>query len=143
MKILYWKKGTPVNKYYNPYDQILPTPATAQDPADPLCDGGIYGAIPCDTTHTTKLMYPCYNYKGSEMPLGCSTADLTRRTHELEATVIVYEDIDCANPNRSLKIVGFAPVTVFNVGEAPDKVVEARIDCNRISPEPTRVADRT
>jgi hypothetical protein len=136
----YWRKGKPVNKFYNPTDAELPVEVSS-DQAPLLCEGGDNGAVACDGTHTTPIYYPCVKYKNDYLPAGCKdwpAANFLRRAHEWETTVIVYESNGCDNPNQSLKIVGFAPVTVFNVGNPPNKVVEARIDCDVISPEDTR-----
>jgi len=136
----YWRKGKPVNKYYNPNDSVLPYEVSS-DEAPLLCDGGDKGVVACDAIFTTPVYYPCVKYTNEYLPDGCKEwppANFLRRAHEWETTVIVYESNNCSNPNQSLKIVGFAPVTVFNVGNPPNKTVEARIECQIISPDDTR-----
>ena len=61
-----------------------------------------------------------------------------RYLHQWETAVPVYEASDCSNPNQSKLIVGFTEVIITNVLEAPDKLVEGLVVCNRINPEPTR-----
>lgn len=47
-------------------------------------------------------------------------------------TVVVYEGTDCSNPNQTIKIIGFATVTITKVEETPEKFIEAIIRCNFI-----------
>jgi hypothetical protein len=63
---------------------------------------------------------------------------------ETGVPVYSYEDAGvqdpCANPSSRVKwlVVGFAPVIITDVIEAPDKRIVGRVVCNRYSPYDTR-----
>jgi len=46
--------------------------------------------------------------------------------------VAVYDSTDCSNPNQSIKIVGFAEITITQILEAPEKIIDGVIKCNFI-----------
>jgi Flp pilus assembly protein TadG len=52
-----------------------------------------------------------------------------RNHHVWETTVIVYEASNCDNPNQSRQVVGFAPVRITDVFDAPDKLIEGEVLC--------------
>jgi hypothetical protein len=55
-----------------------------------------------------------------------------RNKHVWETTVIVYEASNCDNPNQTRKIVGFAPVKITDVFDAPDKLIEGVVTCELV-----------
>lgn len=52
------------------------------------------------------------------------------------ASVAVYDSSDCSNPNPgdTLKVVGFAEITITQVLESPSKVIDGVIKCNYVKP---------
>jgi Flp pilus assembly protein TadG len=58
--------------------------------------------------------------------------DPPRNMHVWETTVIVYEASDCDNPNQSRKIVGFAPIRMTDVFNAPNKFIEGKVICDLV-----------
>jgi hypothetical protein len=44
-------------------------------------------------------------------------------------SVPVYDWDDCSNPHGAITIVGFATVTITEVQDAPDKIIEAQVIC--------------
>lgn len=64
-------------------------------------------------------------YPGDEQ-----TFENARNRHVWETTVIVYEASDCDNPNQMRKIVGFAPVRITDVFDAPNKLIEGVVLCD-------------
>lgn len=130
----YMRKGVDVDRVYNSnmINQPLPTPITDSSQKVPLCwDGASNAVVECDASNlSNQLRYPpCSGASGCNGPL--------RYAHEWETTIIVYDD-DMCNPNTSLPILGYAKVTVFNVGFPSNQVVEARIECDIIDNEDTR-----
>ncbi|MBI5441580.1 MAG: hypothetical protein HY900_10275 [Deltaproteobacteria bacterium] len=61
-----------------------------------------------------------------------------RNKHKWETSVAIYDRDDCTNPNRAIKIVGFAQVEVRDVLNSPDKLVRARIKCDYVGPQDNR-----
>lgn len=59
-------------------------------------------------------------------------SDPPRNKHVWETTVIVYEASNCDNPNQTRKIVGFAPVRITDVFDAPDKLIEGVVTCELV-----------
>ncbi len=51
-------------------------------------------------------------------------SDATWTTH-----VVIYDIHDCSNPSGYIAIVGFATVQIYQVLEAPDKIINARVVC--------------
>jgi Flp pilus assembly protein TadG len=51
--------------------------------------------------------------------------------------VVVYRDESACgqNPNGWITVVGFARATIYQVLEAPDKIIRARVECNRYDPD--------
>ena len=47
-------------------------------------------------------------------------------------TVVVYDSPDCFNPNKPLKIVGFAEITITEILEAPEKIINGVIKCEYV-----------
>lgn len=154
----YWVKGEDVNKVYDPRyrdpdddlynpDYDLPVPLGDDDTPVPLCQNEYfdeegkkqYSIEVCeDPASEDRLRYPCPNPKSA---FGCtdnSDPSYERNAHEWETSVLVYESSGCDNPNQSRKIVGFVPITVFNVGFPSFKVVQGRIECDRVSDQDTR-----
>jgi hypothetical protein len=80
-------------------------------------------------TGTVKLQNPDTGdyiyYPGDEQ-----TYENARNLHVWETTVIVYEASDCDNPNQTRKIVGFAPVRITDVFDAPNKLIEGTVLCD-------------
>ena len=74
-------------------------------------------AVPCDDTYTTRLYYP---------------DGTARNKHEWPTTVVVYDSDDCANPNQSIKILGFARVNMNNVCGAPYDLIKGIVECNYV-----------
>jgi Flp pilus assembly protein TadG len=58
---------------------------------------------------------------------------MLRYLHKWETGVVVYDRLDCSNPNQSIKIVGFAQIELVDVLNAPDKLVRGVLICNRVS----------
>jgi hypothetical protein len=50
--------------------------------------------------------------------------DETWTTH-----VVIYDLHDCSNPGGYLAIIGFATVQIYQILEAPDKIINARVVC--------------
>jgi Flp pilus assembly protein TadG len=44
-------------------------------------------------------------------------------------TIPVYKDNDCSNPNGSELIVGFARARIYDIKDAPTKIVSANVEC--------------
>ncbi len=53
-------------------------------------------------------------------------------TLEWDVKIPVYDSDDCSNPSGAIKIVGFVSATVYQVVEAPDKQIIARVTCDEI-----------
>ena len=51
---------------------------------------------------------------------------------EWETTVVVYDRDDCSNPNKSITIVGFAPVIITGIYGPPQKTIEAMVLCEEV-----------
>ncbi|OPY83153.1 MAG: hypothetical protein A4E65_00668 [Syntrophorhabdus sp. PtaU1.Bin153] len=49
-----------------------------------------------------------------------------------QVAVPVYQATDCANPNGSIPIVGFATVVITDVLDAPTHTVLGRVECNYV-----------
>jgi Flp pilus assembly protein TadG len=47
------------------------------------------------------------------------------------ADVVVYDRDDCSNPNKSITIVGFAPVVITGILGPPKKTIEGRVLCDK------------
>lgn len=50
------------------------------------------------------------------------------------AKVVVYESDTCANPNQSLKVIGFTTVVITQVLESPEKIIEGMVLCDNVEP---------
>lgn len=61
-----------------------------------------------------------------------------RNYHKWETTLPVYDRGDCSNPNQSIMIVGFAPIELTDVLNAPDKLVRGMVKCEYVDEWPTR-----
>jgi Flp pilus assembly protein TadG len=48
------------------------------------------------------------------------------------AAVVVYDRDDCSNPNKSITIVGFAPVIITGILGPPQKTIEGRVLCDKV-----------
>ena len=48
------------------------------------------------------------------------------------ADVVVYDSDDCSNPNKSITIVGFAPVVITGIYGPPQNTIEARVLCDKV-----------
>jgi hypothetical protein len=48
------------------------------------------------------------------------------------AAVVVYDWDDCSNPNKSITIVGFAPVVITGILGPPQKTIEAKVLCDKV-----------
>ena len=48
------------------------------------------------------------------------------------ADVVVYDWDDCSNPNKSITIVGFAPVVITGIYGPPQNTIEARVLCDKV-----------
>ena len=51
-------------------------------------------------------------------------SDATWTTH-----VVIYDLFDCSNPGGYIAIIGFATVQIYQILEAPDKIINARVVC--------------
>lgn len=53
------------------------------------------------------------------------------------ASVAVYDSEDCSNPNPgdTLRVIGFAEITITAVLEAPQKIIEGVIKCDYVAPD--------
>ena len=58
--------------------------------------------------------------------------DRDENSNTWTTTVVVYDSTDCSNPNKSITIVGFAEVTITQVLESPDKIIDALIKCEYV-----------
>lgn len=130
----YMRKGVDVDRVYNPdlMNQPLPVPITDPSQKVPVCwDDANDRVIACDASNlANQLRYPpCSGASGCSGNL--------RYAHEWNTTIIVYDSDDCT-PSGSLPILGYARVTVFNVGFPSNKVVEARIECDIVDNEDSR-----
>jgi len=47
-------------------------------------------------------------------------------------SVVVYDWDDCRNPHGDITITGFAVVTITEVQDAPDKIIQAKVICDMI-----------
>ncbi|MEN6617236.1 MAG: pilus assembly protein TadG-related protein [Syntrophorhabdus sp.] len=48
------------------------------------------------------------------------------------ARTVVYESDTCANPNKSLKVVGYTTIVITNVVGAPNPQIQGRVLCDNI-----------
>lgn len=55
-----------------------------------------------------------------------------RNKHKWETTVPVYDRLDCSNPNQTIKIIGFAPIEMRDVLNAPNKLVRGIVKCDYV-----------
>jgi len=66
---------------------------------------------------------------------------MERHVHRWDTTVVVYHnDKDtekCGPPEVSMKVVGYAKVSITDVQDAPNKKIVGHVLCNLISVEPT------
>ena len=53
-------------------------------------------------------------------------------TGKWETLVVVYDWDDCSNPNKDIKIVGFATAIVKNVLVTPEKTIIAEVKCENV-----------
>jgi Flp pilus assembly protein TadG len=132
----YQNHGNDVDKIYNPADistpgYVYPAPVSQ---GVPLCMTGGGSIVQCGTAGTilgNQLRYPpCSGNSGCSGPL--------RYSHEWETTVAVYASNDCTPAGSPISIAGFAYVVVYNVGTPSNMVIEARIKCDVVEPDPTR-----
>ncbi|MFC1657492.1 pilus assembly protein TadG-related protein [Candidatus Moduliflexota bacterium] len=100
-------------------------------PAAPGAEVPLYDCGPNCTTGE-RLYYP------EDGPPYKDDTTRPRNYHNWEASVIVYESNDCANPNQTQKLVGFARVTVTDVYRAPDKTIKGIVLCNFVEPGDSR-----
>lgn len=131
----YMRKGVDVDRVYDPnaINQPLPVPITDPSQRVPLCwDGTNATVVACDASNlVNQLRYPpCQGASGCTGPL--------RYAHEWETTIVVYDSDDCTPGGQPLPVLGYANVTVFNVGFPSQKVVAARIECDIIDKEDSR-----
>ena len=102
----------------------------------PLCaKSSSAGSAPCDAVNTEPLYYP---EEYNKQPLD----ERKRYVHEWPTTVIVYESVDCANPNQDRKVVGFARVIIDDVVDAgggkDSKIIRARVTCDYVDEHDSR-----
>jgi Flp pilus assembly protein TadG len=50
-------------------------------------------------------------------------------------SVVVYDWDDCSNPHGDITIAGFAAVTITEIQDAPDKIIQAKVICDMIAPD--------
>lgn len=102
----------------------------------PLCKkAAAAGSAPCDAVNTVILYYP-EEYKNQPLD------ERKRYVHEWPTTVVVYDSANCANPNQSRQVVGFARVVIDDVvdaGGGPNgKIIRARVTCNYVDEHDSR-----
>jgi hypothetical protein len=127
------------------YDVASPTandpfpPAATLDNGEivtgPLFDGddGHGNTIPL-MVDGEQLYYP--NPQNGQPDL-----DQPRNKHVWHTYVLVYNWDDCANPNTTIDILGFTPMTITDVWDAggPDgKTIRGMVRCDEITPEDLR-----
>ena len=61
-----------------------------------------------------------------------------RNLHHWQTTVVVYDWDNCANPNTTIAIPGYARITVTDVLNAPDKLIKGVVECELISKDNSR-----
>jgi len=61
-----------------------------------------------------------------------------RNLHKWESTLPVYDWGDCSNPNTSILIVGFAPIEITDVLDAPEKLVKGKVICTYVDEDSSR-----
>ena len=75
-------------------------------------------------------------------PLKYPDEDETERNaHVWITTIVVYKSEDCANPNQSIAIQGYATILLTDVIGPPvysDKLIQGTILCNYVTPSNTR-----
>jgi hypothetical protein len=49
-------------------------------------------------------------------------------------TVVVYDWSDCSNPNKAIRIVGFATVVIRRVLDSPSKLIDGEVICENVEP---------
>jgi Flp pilus assembly protein TadG len=86
-------------------------------------------------TEAVALMEPD---NGGVMVRGLYPDGTPRNWHRWDTTVPVYDRDDCSNPNQSILIVGFAPIELRDVLNAPDKLVKGIVRCDYVDPLPSR-----
>jgi len=118
---LFQHKGIDVDLEGNPVDAgagIALCDRIDSDPED------VHSHV-CDDDHdldTTRLYYP---------------DGTPRNLHQWETSVVVYESGDCANPNQSMAVAGFATVLLTEVLGPPSKSIKALIKCDYVQQVPT------
>jgi hypothetical protein len=95
---------------------------------NPLSDAGGQG-IPLYDQSGARLYYP--DASGNQL-------GTPRNVHKWSTSVLVYEGSDCSNPNQAKRIRGFANVEITDVLGAPEKIIEGKVVCDIVDPEPTR-----
>ncbi|HOD35429.1 MAG TPA: pilus assembly protein TadG-related protein [Syntrophales bacterium] len=58
--------------------------------------------------------------------------DLDNDPNTWTTTVVVYDASDCSNPNKAIATAGFATVVIYDVHEAPEKTIYARVICDSV-----------
>jgi len=112
----------------NPGDPPLPAQGTIDDPKK--------GALPTSDPNV-------FNLEDSDgNPLKYPDEDETERNaHVWITTIVVYKSEDCANPNQSIAIQGYATILLTDVIGPPvysDKLIQGTILCNYVTPSNTR-----
>jgi hypothetical protein len=116
------------------------------DPNDPLSwvthadpDVDYYTVDENGVVHFPKKPVELYEVDNQGNPVRAEYPDGTERNwHRWDTTIPVYDRDDCSNPNQSILIVGFAPIELRDVLNAPDKLVKGIVRCDYIDPLPSR-----
>ena len=101
-------------KGYDVYDDGSPI---TDGSGEPITDAGENGVPLTNPDTGERLLYP---------------DGKPRNKHVWETTVIVYEASNCDNPNQTRKIVGFAPVEITDVLDAPNKLIQGTVKCELV-----------
>jgi Flp pilus assembly protein TadG len=131
----YKNLGHDVDKIYNPAEAavsgyVYPTTLPSGVNGVPLCENA-NGAGACGPGGIPLRYPPCSGQSGCSGPL--------RYSHEWETTVVVYDSDNCTpGGGTPIPVAGFASVVVYNVGSPANKVIEARVRCDYVTPESTR-----
>ncbi len=116
---LFQNKGYDVG---DPYGD--PYPLSGYDSDDnPIPSHDHSGGTPLTDADENRLYYPDGD---------------PRNIHYWETTVVVYDWDDCANPNKTIAIPGYAKIKLTDVLNAPDKLIKGVVVCDMISRENSR-----
>ena len=130
---LFKEKGYDIHTDALNADGTLINPGDPPKPAQGDIDNPTKGALPTSDPNV-------FNLKDSDgtTPLVYPDGTTERNAHVWITTVLVYKSQNCANPNQSIAIQGYATILLTDILGPPDKLVRGTILCNYTTPSNTR-----